>query len=643
MSAPRVVITGMGGVTPIGTGLDAIWESARTGRSGIGPITVFDASNQQCRIAGQVRGFEPGRYMPAKHLKRMDDFARYAVASAVMAVEDAKLEITLDNSRRIGVLLGNNNGGARTIFRTVDRRSRPRARAAVSPFYITAITSNMASAQVAIRLQVRGPNFTIGNACASGLNGIGEAWRYIRDGDVRRRARRRHRRLDRRAPRSPASRTRARCRCATTSPSARAGRSIATATASCCRRAPRSRSSSRSTHAQARGARIYAEIVGYATGSEAFHIAAPLPDGIGVAACMQAALESAGIAPDDDRLRERARHLDAARRHQRDPGHQARVRRARAAAPGERHQVDDRPPDRRLGRARDAGHGEDARDRHHHADHQPRQPRSRVRPRLRPAHRAAAPTCATRSPTRSASAAPTRRSCCGDGTAERRLASCWSALALPARRAGARPCSRTAASPTAPAAADGLARRSVGARPDRRRVGAARGRRSGIGAHRQPRPPTTRGSARRSPSCPGATYRVSARVKTDDVGIDDRGRADRARAAHRRLGRRQGHAGLADASRSRAANGEREQRGTSACGSAATPTSTPARRGSPTCAVEQIGGRAGRQRRRRGGRASDSRRCSPRCARPRGCRPRLPLVGGVLLAFGLGIFGRRPR
>ena len=87
------MITGMGGVTPIGTGLDAIWESARSGRSGIGPITAFDASSHECRIAGEVRGFEPSRWIPTKHLKRMDDFARYAVASAVMAVEDAKTKM----------------------------------------------------------------------------------------------------------------------------------------------------------------------------------------------------------------------------------------------------------------------------------------------------------------------------------------------------------------------------------------------------------------------------------------------------------------------------------------------------------------------------------------------------------------------
>ncbi|HEV7734016.1 MAG TPA: beta-ketoacyl synthase N-terminal-like domain-containing protein, partial [Candidatus Binatia bacterium] len=115
----RVVITGMGGVSPIGIGAEAIWESAVAGRSGIGPITYFDVSKQKCRIAGEVRGFEPAKYMPAKHLKRMDDFARYAVAASVMAVDDAKLEITPENSLRIGVLLGNNNGGARTIFKTV--------------------------------------------------------------------------------------------------------------------------------------------------------------------------------------------------------------------------------------------------------------------------------------------------------------------------------------------------------------------------------------------------------------------------------------------------------------------------------------------------------------------------------------------
>ena len=294
---PRVVITGMGGVTPIGTGIDAIWESARTGRSGIGPLTIFDASNQQCRIAGQVRGFEPGKYVPAKHLKRMDDFARYAVAAAVMAVEDARLPITLETSRRIGVLLGNNNGGARTIFKTVTAFHED-GPGGVSPFYITAITTNMGAAQIAIRLQVRGPNFTIGNACASGLNAVGEAWRYVREGTC--------------------DAVIAGGSDALIDPTEVAG--FANSRAVTLRndepeRASRPFDRDRDgfvlsegaamltveslDHARARGARIYAEIVGYATGSEAFHIAAPLPDGIGVAACMQAALDSAGIKPTD--------------------------------------------------------------------------------------------------------------------------------------------------------------------------------------------------------------------------------------------------------------------------------------------------------------------------------------------------------
>jgi 3-oxoacyl-[acyl-carrier-protein] synthase II len=282
-------------VTPIGIGIDAIWENACAGRSGIGPITVFDASDQLCRIAGEVRNFDPARYMPLKHLKRMDDFARYAVAAAVMAVEDAGLPITADGSRRIGVLLGNNNGGARTIFRTVTAFNKEGV-AGVSPFYITAITTNMGSAQIAIRLQVRGPNFTIGNACASGLNAIGEAWRYVREGvcdamlaggtDAL---------ID---PSEVAGFTNSRAVSLRNEEPERASRPF-----------DRERDGfvlsegaammvvESLDHARARGARIYAEILGYATGSEAFHIAAPLPDGIGVAACMQAALDSAGVRP----------------------------------------------------------------------------------------------------------------------------------------------------------------------------------------------------------------------------------------------------------------------------------------------------------------------------------------------------------
>jgi 3-oxoacyl-[acyl-carrier-protein] synthase II len=289
MTAPRVVITGLGGVTPIGIGAGAIWESACAGRSGIGPITLFDVSDQLCRIAGEVRGFEPARYMPPKHVKRMDDFARYAVAASVMAVEDAALPITAENSRRIGVLLGNNNGGARTIFRTVTSFHAD-GPSGVSPFYITAITSNMGPAQVAIRLQLRGPNFTIGNACASGLNAVGEAWRYVREGVC--------------------DAVLAGGSDALIDPTEVAG--FANSRAVTLRndepeRASRPFDRERDGFVLSEGAAMlvveslphHAEIVGYATGSEAFHIAAPRPDGIGVAACMEAALASAGVRPEE--------------------------------------------------------------------------------------------------------------------------------------------------------------------------------------------------------------------------------------------------------------------------------------------------------------------------------------------------------
>lgn len=293
----RAVITGLGGVTPIGIGVDAIWESAVAGRSGIGPITLFDVSRQKCRIAGEVRGFDPTDYMPAKHLKRMDDFARYAVAASVMAVADAGLPISVENSQRIGVMLGNNNGGARTIFRTVTDYNAG-GPDAVSPFYITAITTSLGAGQVAIRLGVRGPNFTIGNACASGLNGVGEAWRYVREGEC--------------------DAVLAGGTDALIDPTEVAGFSNSRAVSlrnDEPHRASRPFDRDRDgfvlsegaamlvveelEHARARGARIYAEVIGYATRSEAFHIAAPLPDGLGAAATMQAALASAGLRPED--------------------------------------------------------------------------------------------------------------------------------------------------------------------------------------------------------------------------------------------------------------------------------------------------------------------------------------------------------
>src|SRR4029453_3338211 len=293
----RVVITGLGGVTPIGIGVDAIWENAVAGRSGIGPITMFDVSQQKCRIGGEVKDFVATRWIPAKHPKRMAHFALYAVAAAGMAVDAARLPVSVENSQRIGVMLGNNNGGARTIFRTVTQYNAE-GPDAVSPFYITAITTSLGAGQIAIRLGVRGPNFTIGNACASGLNGVGEAWRYVREGEC--------------------DAVLAGGTDALIDPTEIAGFSNSKAVSMRNdepERASRPFDVDRDgfvlsdgsamlvveelEHALARGAKIYAEVIGYATLSEAFHIAAPLPDGLGAAATMQAAMESAGVRPED--------------------------------------------------------------------------------------------------------------------------------------------------------------------------------------------------------------------------------------------------------------------------------------------------------------------------------------------------------
>src|SRR5262249_19951080 len=220
-----------------------------------------------------------------------------ARGSGLRAFEDAQLPITGENSQRIGVMPGNNNGGARTIFRTVTQYNAE-GPDSVSPFYITAITTSLGAGQVAIRLGVRGPNFTIGNACASGLNGVGEAWRYIREGTC--------------------DAVLAGGTDAPIDPTETAGfsnsRSVPMRNDD-PERASRPFDRDRDgfvlsdgaailvveelEHARARGARIYAEVLGYATRSEAFHIAAPLPDGLGAAATMQAAMQTAGVRPEE--------------------------------------------------------------------------------------------------------------------------------------------------------------------------------------------------------------------------------------------------------------------------------------------------------------------------------------------------------
>ena len=308
----RVVITGLGGVTPIGIGVDAIWESACAGRSGIGPITLFDVSKQKCRIAGEVRGFDAGaldaRQAPEAH-------GRLRALRGGVGGHGGRGREAADQRREqrsASACCSATTTAARAPSSARSRSTTPRGPTRSRPSTSRRSPPAWAPDRWPSGCGVRGPNFTIGNACASGLNGVGEAWRYIREGtcdavlaggtdalidpDRDRRLRELARRLD--------AQRRARARQPSLRPRSRRLRALRRRRPCCV--------VEELEHARARGARIYAEIVGYATrqrgvphrGAAARRASASPPR-------MQAALESAGRRARGDRLRERARHLHA--------------------------------------------------------------------------------------------------------------------------------------------------------------------------------------------------------------------------------------------------------------------------------------------------------------------------------------------
>src|SRR3989442_4126197 len=177
----RVVVTGLGLVTPLGTGIEPNWESLVAGRSGIGPITRFDASALPARVSGEVRDFEPERFIERKDLKKMDIFIQYAVGAAELAVEDAGLPRPLTAPERTGVIVGVGMGGISSVGEMYLSLAAHTVRR-VSPFLIPPIIPNMAPGQIAIRYGARGPNYATTSACASGAHAIGEALVLIRDG-----------------------------------------------------------------------------------------------------------------------------------------------------------------------------------------------------------------------------------------------------------------------------------------------------------------------------------------------------------------------------------------------------------------------------------------------------------------------------
>lgn len=295
MSGRRVVITGMGVITPIGNDVGQFWDNLMAGKSGIRRITRFDANGLPCQIAGEV-DFEVGEHIEKREARKMDRFTQFAVVASRMAYADAALNGKLD-PERFGVIVGTGIGGMDTFVRETQVLLE-KGPGRVSPFFIPMMIANIASGQVSIDLGLKGPMNSVVTACATGTNAIGDAFRIVERGD---------------ADLMLAGGTEA-----SLHPLAIAGFSSMKALSTqnhlegrACRPFDKKRDGfvmgegagvlvlEELEHAKARGARIYAEIVGYGMTSDAYHITAPSPSGEGARRCMLAALTSAGLSPED--------------------------------------------------------------------------------------------------------------------------------------------------------------------------------------------------------------------------------------------------------------------------------------------------------------------------------------------------------
>src|SRR5687767_9699433 len=293
----RVVVTGLGVITPLGTGVDKTWKAICAGQSGIGRITKFDPTGYDAQIAGEVKDFDPAQFIEKKEIKKMDAFIHYAVAAAQLAADDAALKVQPEEATKVGVYIGSGIGGLGSIehYHTVLKDKGP---GRVSPFFIPMTIINLASGQVAIRLGARGPNSCAVTACATGNHCIGDAFRLIQRGDA-----------DVMLAGGAES---------TITPLSVAGFAAASALsrrnddpARASRPVDRDRDGfvlgegagvvvlEELGTARRRGARIYGEVVGYAMDSDAHHITAPPDDGEGAIRCMEMAIKDAGVSKDE--------------------------------------------------------------------------------------------------------------------------------------------------------------------------------------------------------------------------------------------------------------------------------------------------------------------------------------------------------
>ena len=293
MSQRRVVVTGMGMISPLGNDMASSWDGIINGRSGLGPITSFDVSQFTTRIAGEIRNFDPSAFMTAKDVKKMDAFIHYGIAASLMAMDDSGLEVTDENAERIGALIGAGIGGILGIEEQTAKylEGGPRK---ISPFYIPSTIINMLPGQLSIMKGIKGPNFSAVSACATSNHSIGMAMRMIQYGDAD----------------------------VMVAGGAERGSSPTSVGGFCSMKAMSTRNDDPAAasrpwdkdrdgfvlgdgagilvleeyeHAKARGARIYAELAGFGASSDAYHMTAPSENGEGPARCMKSAMKDAGV------------------------------------------------------------------------------------------------------------------------------------------------------------------------------------------------------------------------------------------------------------------------------------------------------------------------------------------------------------
>jgi 3-oxoacyl-[acyl-carrier-protein] synthase II len=293
----RVVVTGMGMVTPLGNDVETTWRGLLEGRSGVGPITRFDASQHDTRFAGEVKGFEVEKYVDRKDARRMDRFTHYAIAAGKQALAQSGLNISEENAERVGAIVGTGIGGIETLssqFKVMHEKGPGR----LSPFLSTMMLANMAAGQIGIHLGCRGPNFAAISACASAAHAIGEAFEIIRRGGA-----------DAmlagggeapiveigignfNAMRALSTRNDDPCRASRPFDAERDGFVIAEGGGMLVIEALE--------HARARGATPLAELIGYGSSADAHHVSSPPETGAGAANSMRKALKQAGVKPSE--------------------------------------------------------------------------------------------------------------------------------------------------------------------------------------------------------------------------------------------------------------------------------------------------------------------------------------------------------